>query len=61
VTVVVEDLDKIEEDIGLSKELLESQAMVALKSDLSKVKFNKAANSVVYVNVLAVAAGHSRL
>jgi hypothetical protein len=57
VRLIVEDLGKTEEDAGLSKEELESQALVAFRRDLPRLRINKAANSWVYVNILAVHAG----
>ncbi|MGB8494225.1 MAG: hypothetical protein WCE53_07510, partial [Candidatus Acidiferrum sp.] len=60
-SIVVEELDKTAQDIGLSRETLESQTLVGLKRDLPKLKISKDASPYVYVHVLAVEAGPDRV
>jgi len=60
-SMVVEQLNKTAQDVGLSEETLESQTLAGLKRDLPKLKISKDASPYVYVNVLAVEAGPDRV
>lgn len=51
VDIVVEDLTTDAVKLGLTREDLESTALVALKSKLPKIAVSKAAVSYVYINV----------
>jgi hypothetical protein len=54
VDIVVEDLSTDAVKLGLTREDLESTALVALKSKLPKISVGKVATSYVYINVTLV-------
>jgi len=53
---VVENLGKDEEDLGLSRESLESKVLVSLKRDIPKLRISKAANSYIYLQMTCITA-----
>jgi hypothetical protein len=58
VEIAVEEIGKLETDIGLTKEVLESQALVALRRDIPALKISRGSMPFLYVNVLAAEAGY---
>ena len=50
-SMVVEQLNKTAQDVGLSEETLESQTLAGLKRDLPKLKISKDASPYVYVDI----------
>lgn len=59
VSIVAEDLSSDAEKLGITREDLESVAMVGLKSKLPKITVGRTAMSYVYVNVTLVCSDYA--